>query len=114
MIDERAFNKHKEYLQLAHDTATVVTGGRAFGDKGWFIEPTVVQVNDPKHRLMAEEIFGPIASIYVYDDAEFSNILKIADETSPYALTGAIFSTDRYAIQEALSTLRNAAGILHQ
>ena len=58
---------------------------------------------------MAEEIFGPIASIYVYDDAEFSNILKIADETSPYALTGAIFSTDRYAIQEALSTLRNAA-----
>jgi 1-pyrroline-5-carboxylate dehydrogenase len=110
VIDERAFNKHKEYLQIAHDTATVVTGGKAHGEKGWFIEPTVVQVNDPKHRLMAEEIFGPIVSIYVYEDGEFSNILKIADETSPYALTGAIFSTDRYAIQEALSTLRNAAG----
>ena len=59
---------------------------------------------------LAEEIFGPIISIYVYDDAEFSNILAIADKTSPYALTGAIFSTDRYAIQEALNTLRNAAG----
>jgi len=110
VIDERAFNKHKEYLKIAHDTATVITGGQAHGEKGWFIEPTVVQVPTPTHRLMAEEIFGPIISIYVYDDAEFSNILAIADKTSPYALTGAIFSTDRYAIQEALNTLRNAAG----
>lgn len=110
VIDERAFNKHKEYLQIAHDTATVVTGGQAHGEKGWFIEPTVVQVSDPNHRLMAEEIFGPIVTIYVYEDDQFSEILRIADATSPYALTGAIFSTDRYAIQEALNTLRNAAG----
>ena len=110
VIDQRAFNKHKEYLQLANETGTIITGGKAHGEKGWFIEPTVVQVDTPTHRLMAEEIFGPIVSIYVYEDSEYSSILTIADQTSPYALTGAIFSNDRYAVQEALNTLRNAAG----
>lgn len=110
VIDERAFNKHTEYLKIASETATIITGGKSHGEKGWFIEPTVVQVDTPTHRLMAEEIFGPIVSIYVYEDSEYSDILKIADKTSPYALTGAIFSNDRYAVQEALNTLRNAAG----
>ena len=110
VIDERAFNKHTEYLKIASETATIITGGKSHGEKGWFIEPTVVQVDTPTHRLMAEEIFGPIVSIYVYEDSKYSDILKIADKTSPYALTGAIFSNDRYAVQEALNTLRNAAG----
>lgn len=110
VIDERAFNKHKEYLQCAHDTATVLAGGNAHGEKGWFIEPTLVQVSDPKHRLMQEEIFGPIAAVYVYEDENWSETLQIVDETGPYALTGAVFSQDRYAVQEALLTLRNCAG----
>ena len=110
VIDERSFNKHKEYLALAHETATVLAGGHAHGEKGWFIEPTLVQVDDPKHRLMEEEIFGPIMTVYVYEDKEWPNILGTVDETGPYALTGAIFSQDRYATQEALQQLRNAAG----
>lgn len=110
VIDERAFHKHKEYLQCAHDTATVLAGGNAYGDTGWFIEPTLVQVDDPKHRLMTEEIFGPIVTVYVYEDANWSETLRLVDETSPYALTGAVFSQDRYAIQEALLALRNCAG----
>lgn len=110
VIDERAFNKHKEYLQCAHDTAQVLAGGNAHGQTGWFIEPTLVQVNDPKHRLMQEEIFGPIVTVYVYADENWTDTLKLVDETGPYALTGAVFSQDRYAIQEALLALRNCAG----
>lgn len=110
VIDKRAFDKHCEFLKIAKESAAIITGGNAHGEKGWFIEPTVVQVAEPKHKLMQEEIFGPIVTIYVYEDDQYSEILKIADETSPYALTGAIFSQDRYAIQEALSTLRQAAG----
>ena len=80
----------------------VLAGGQAHGEKGWFIEPTLVQVTDPKHRLMQEEIFGPIVTVYVYEDADWSETLQIVDETGPYALTGAVFSQDRYAVQEAL------------
>ena len=110
VIDEKAFTKHSEYLKLAKETATIIAGGNAHGETGWYIEPTVVQVDNPQHRLMQEEIFGPIIAVYVYEDSQFSEILHIADKTSPYALTGAIFSQDRYAIQEALHTLRNCAG----
>jgi 1-pyrroline-5-carboxylate dehydrogenase len=110
VIDQSAFEKHKEFLQCAHDTATVLAGGKAHGETGWFIEPTLVQVSDPKHRLMEEEIFGPIVTIYVYKDENWSSILQTLDETSPYALTGAVFSQNRYAIQEALSALQNCAG----
>ena len=110
VIDQGAFEKHKEFLQCAHDTAIVLAGGNAHGETGWFIEPTLVQVPDPKHRLMQEEVFGPIVAVYVYKDADWSSILKTLDETSPYALTGAVFSQDRYAVQEALSVLQNSAG----
>jgi 1-pyrroline-5-carboxylate dehydrogenase len=110
VIDKNAFTKHREYQQLASETATILAGGGGSDAVGWFVEPTVVQVDSPKHRLMQEEIFGPIVSIYVYEDSEWKSILQTIDETSPYALTGSVFSQDRYAIQEALDALRNCAG----
>ena len=110
VIDGRAFEKHQGYLDLAKSSGNVLAGGRASGAKGWFVEPTLVQVEDPKHRLMQEEIFGPIASVYVYDPKQWNETLELVDSTSPYALTGAVFSTDRGHINEALEKLRNAAG----
>ncbi|MED5371170.1 MAG: L-glutamate gamma-semialdehyde dehydrogenase [Myxococcota bacterium] len=110
VIDEKAFNSHSDYLRYAHETGTVHIGGQADSSTGWFVQPTLVEVDDPGHRMMAEEIFGPILTAYVYDDAKYSEILQVVDQTSPYALTGAIFARDRYAINEALVALRNAAG----
>ena len=83
VIDERAFRKHESYQALARETGTVLAGGGADGSKGWFVEPTFVEVTDPRHRLMAEEIFGPIATAFVYEDDEWSNTLGHVDQTSP-------------------------------
>ena len=80
------------------------------GNEGYFIEPTLVQTDDPAYRLLCEEIFGPVITIHAYPDAQWHETLKIVDQTSPYALTGAIFSRDRQAIREASSALKNAAG----
>jgi 1-pyrroline-5-carboxylate dehydrogenase len=110
VIDENAFNNHTSYLELANKTAKVLTGGSSDSSEGWYVQPTLVQVEDPHHRLMEEEIFGPIVTLYVYEDSKWDEILEVVDKTSPYALTGAVFSQDRYAIQTALSKLRNAAG----
>jgi 1-pyrroline-5-carboxylate dehydrogenase len=110
VIDGRAFRKHEEYLALAKETGTVITGGHADGSKGWFVEPTLVQVDDPQARLLKEEIFGPIVTAYVYDDNQWAETIQLVDQTSPYALTGAVFSNDRYAINEAMLGLRQAAG----
>ena len=110
VIDKNAFEKHKMYIELAHMTAEVVSGGTSDGSKGWFIDPTLVRVDNPNHRLMEEEIFGPIATVYVYPDDQWESILEVVDSTSPYALTGAVFSIDRYAIKQATNILRNAAG----
>ncbi|MBM75143.1 MAG: 1-pyrroline-5-carboxylate dehydrogenase [Proteobacteria bacterium] len=110
VIDEQAFKKHQEYLEIAHQTAQVIVGGTSDSSQGWYISPTVVVVDDPHHRLMEEEIFGPIATIYVYEDSSWNEMLIEIDKTSPYALTGAVFSQDRYAVTEATSALRNAAG----
>jgi 1-pyrroline-5-carboxylate dehydrogenase len=110
VIDKRAFDKHTEYLRLAHETAQVVTGGESDGKKGWFVEPTIVQVDDPKHRMMREEIFGPIVTAYVYDAKKWDDVLPLVDGTSPYALTGALFARDRAVIDEASTALRYAAG----
>jgi 1-pyrroline-5-carboxylate dehydrogenase len=110
VIDERAFRKHEAYLALGRETGETITGGHADGTKGWFVEPTLFRVDDPRHRLMQEEIFGPICTAFVYDDADFEETIDLVDTTSPYALTGAIFATDRRVIDHASERLRFAAG----
>jgi len=110
VIDERAFRKHQGYLDLAASTAQVLTGGSADDSTGWFVDPTLVEVASPDHRLMQEEIFGPIVTAWVYEDSSWDDTLKAVDRTSPYALTGAVFARDRYAIGEATRALRHAAG----
>jgi 1-pyrroline-5-carboxylate dehydrogenase len=110
VIDRKAFDKIGSYLEDAKKNAKVVQGGTVRGDDGYFIEPTLVETKDPAYRLLCEEIFGPVVTAYVYDDAAWSKTLETIDRTSPYALTGSVFSTDRAAIAEATDTLRNAAG----
>ncbi len=111
VIDERAFEKITGYQKLAAASAQIVHGGTSDGEKGWFVHPTLVRVDDPKHRLMQEEIFGPVVTAYVYEDSTaWSDILTLVDSTSPYALTGAVFARDRRAIREAEDGLRQAAG----
>jgi 1-pyrroline-5-carboxylate dehydrogenase len=112
VIDETSFNKITGYIDQAKNDQGVelIAGGNYDGSKGWFIEPTIFEVQDPKYRTMCEEIFGPVLTIYVYDPEQFEETLEIVDQTSPYALTGAIFSRDRYAVDLASKKLRNAAG----
>lgn len=112
VIDERAFDKISNYIVLARDAkdAEIIAGGKYDKTVGYFIEPTMVVVTDPKHRLLEEEIFGPVLTIYVYEDAQFEDILKLVDSTSPYALTGAIFARERGVIEGMSKALRNAAG----
>ncbi|TVQ88017.1 MAG: L-glutamate gamma-semialdehyde dehydrogenase [Deltaproteobacteria bacterium] len=110
VIDERAFNKHSAYLELARSSAEVLAGGEADGSVGWFVEPTFARVDDPKHRLMEEEIFGPIVTAWVYPDASWDQVLSTVDSTSPYALTGALWARDRAVIEHAAARLRYAAG----
>jgi 1-pyrroline-5-carboxylate dehydrogenase len=110
VIDKRAFTKISEYIGEAKQSARVVTGGTCRGGDGYFISPTLVETDDPGHRLMREEIFGPVMTVYVYDDAQWTDILRTVDQTSPYALTGAVFANDRGAIKQATMALRNAAG----
>lgn len=112
VIDRRAFDKIKAYIEgIANDPdAEVIIGGKCDDSKGYFIEPTVVLTRNPKSKTMVEEIFGPVLTIYVYDENAFEETLKLVDGTSEYALTGAIFSGDRYAIATAAKMLENAAG----
>ncbi|MCB0761448.1 MAG: L-glutamate gamma-semialdehyde dehydrogenase [Flavobacteriales bacterium] len=112
VIDKKAFTKISEYIDYAKsaDDAEIIAGGNYDGSKGYFIQPTVILTTNPKFRTMCEEIFGPVLTIYVYKADEWSDVLKLVDSTSEYALTGAIFSTDRYAISEATKALENAAG----
>jgi 1-pyrroline-5-carboxylate dehydrogenase len=108
--EDRAHDRIRGYQAIAKDTGKVLAGGGGPSETGWFIEPTFVEVSDPKHRLMQEEIFGPVVTAYVYDDAKWSEMLGVVDATSPYALTGAVFSNDRTATAEATRALRNSAG----
>jgi 1-pyrroline-5-carboxylate dehydrogenase len=110
VIDKRAFDKISGYVDDAKANARIVHGGGVHGNEGYFIEPTLVQTDDPAYRLLCEEIFGPVMTVHAYADAQWRETLKIVDQTSPYALTGAIFSRDRQAIREASSALKNAAG----
>ena len=110
VIDRKSFDKISDYLADAKQNARVISGGGAKADTGYFIEPTLVEAPSPDYRLLCEEIFGPVVTVWVYDDAKWSETLGVVDQTSPYALTGAVFSHDRNAAREALGTLRNAAG----
>ncbi len=112
VIDEPAYRTIVEYVDYAKQSSDceIICGGNYDESKGWFIEPTVVVTTDPHFKLMEEEIFGPVVTIYVYDDNEYANTLHVLDKTSPYALTGAVFATDRNAVALAERTLRNAAG----
>ena len=112
VIDGAAFRDITGYIDYAResDDAEILFGGNYSDEKGWFVEPTIVQAKDPKFRLMCEEIFGPVVTIHVYEDEAWDEILEIVDSTSAYALTGAVFSRDRAAVRQAMSVLRNAAG----
>ena len=110
VIDKKAFTKISEYLDDAKKNATVIQGGTAKGEKGYFIEPTLIETRDPGYRLLCEEIFGPVLTAYVYPDTQWEETLDIVDRTSPYALTGAVFARDRGAVRQAASALRHAAG----
>lgn len=110
VIDRKSFDKISGYIDDGRKNATLIAGGGCKGDEGYFIEPTLVESADPNYRLLCEEIFGPVLSVYVYEDAKWTETLEIVDRTSPYALTGAVFARDRAAVIEASSALRNAAG----
>ncbi|HEY2946370.1 MAG TPA: L-glutamate gamma-semialdehyde dehydrogenase, partial [Vicinamibacteria bacterium] len=110
VIDQKAFEKIGGYIAEAGQGARIVAGGKTRGESGYFIEPTLIEAEDPGHRLLKEEVFGPVVTVHVYDDARWSETLRLVDTTSPYALTGAVFAQDRRAVREALSALRHAAG----
>ncbi|TCN72981.1 L-glutamate gamma-semialdehyde dehydrogenase [Acetobacteroides hydrogenigenes] len=112
VIDEAAFDSITGYIEKARNTkdAEIVFGGTYDKSKGYFIQPTVILANDPHFVTMEEEIFGPVLTIHVYEDAKFEETLELVDSTSPYALTGSIFSNDRYATEVAFEKLKYAAG----
>ena len=112
VIDEKAFDKiagYIEYVKKSKD-AKIIAGGKYSKTKGYFINPTVILADKPDFKTMCEEIFGPVLSIYVYDDDKFEEILHTVDSTSPYALTGSLFAKDRYVINSASKALRYASG----
>jgi 1-pyrroline-5-carboxylate dehydrogenase len=112
VIDERSYRKIMGYVDHARSDSAVkiLTGGKGNSEKGWFIEPTLIQTTDPQSRTMVEEIFGPVLSVFVYEDSRLEEMLTLCDQTSPYALTGAIFARERTVVNHLASRLRNAAG----
>ncbi len=115
VIDEKSFNKLASAIDdaKADPEVEIVAGGYYDKSKGYFIEPTVLLTQNPKYVTMCEELFGPVLTIFLYEDDEFDATLRLIDQTSDYALTGAVISTDRYAIEKATYVLRNAAGNLY-
>lgn len=112
VIDKKAFDKISGYIAEAKKAngVEIVYGGNYSDKEGYFIEPTVLLVDDPHYRTMEEEIFGPVLTIYLYEDDRYEQALQLVDQTSPYALTGAVFAKDRHAVQQASKALRHAAG----
>jgi 1-pyrroline-5-carboxylate dehydrogenase len=112
MIDEKAFDNAINYIDKveASKDAQIIIGGQGDKSKGYFLSPTVVKVKEPDFETMVEEIFAPILSVYVYDDNRYEETLVLCNKTSPYALTGAVFATDRKAVVLADEALRHAAG----
>ena len=115
VIDEASFDNCKRYIDHAKKSkdAEIVFGGKCDKKKGWFVEPTVIRALKPDYKSMCEEIFGPIITIYVYDDKDYEKTCQLCDTTSPYALTGAIFATDRKALRAGYDLLKNAAGNIY-
>ncbi len=112
VIDERSFDKLKAYLDNAKaaDDATIITGGNCDKTNGYFVQPTIIEAKDPKYVTMCEELFGPVLTIYIYPADKFDETIDLVNSTSPYALTGAVISQERQAIELATAKLRNAAG----
>ena len=110
VIDRRAFERIGRYLDGAREHATILAGGACDDRTGYFVQPTLIETDDPADRLLCEEIFGPVVTVYVYDEANWADTLRLVDGTSPYALTGSVFARDRHAIVEATAALRQAAG----
>ena len=112
VIDDRAFNKINGYIDRARDDTDckIITGGNNNDETGWFIEPTIILTKNPNSETMVEEIFGPVLTIYVYEDNDFEDVLELCDKASPYALTGSIFSSSEENIQKAYNKLRFTAG----
>ncbi len=112
VIDGRAFRRIEGHLAAARreSNVQVLAGGHGHGDDGWFIEPTLVQVDDPGHTLMREELFGPVLAVHIYEDRRWAETLEVVDGTAAYGLTGAVFAQDRRAVTEAAMALRHAAG----
>ncbi len=113
VIDERSFDKLEGYIKAARkkdSNARIIVGGKCDKSVGYFIEPTIIETTDPKYITMCEELFGPVLTMYVYDENKFEETLKLVDTTSSYALTGAVIAQDRYAVELATNRLRNSAG----
>lgn len=113
VIDETSFDKLESYIKNAGEKngdATILVGGKCDKSKGFFIEPTVIETTDPQYVTMCEELFGPVLTLYVYDENKFEETLELVDSTSPYALTGAVIAQDRYAVELATHKLRFSAG----
>ncbi|MCR5043103.1 MAG: L-glutamate gamma-semialdehyde dehydrogenase [Bacteroidaceae bacterium] len=112
VIDETSWNKCKSYIDFAEQAADakIVLGGKCDKSVGWFVEPTVIETSNPHFKSMQEEIFGPIITVYPYDDEKWEEAVKLCDETSPYGLTGAVFGRDRMAVEKITDDLRYAAG----
>ncbi len=112
VIDEKSFKNISRYIDNARNdaSANILAGGKCDSSAGWFIQPTIIETTDPKYVSMCEEIFGPVLTIYIYDENKFEETLTLINETSPYALTGSVISKDRKAVELATDKLRNAAG----
>lgn len=112
VIDEKSFDKLASYIDAAKKdpNCEIVAGGTYDKSKGYFIEPTIIRVNDPKYVTMCEELFGPVLTLYVYDENDYEKALELVDSTSIYALTGAVIAQDRYALDRATERLRHSAG----
>jgi 1-pyrroline-5-carboxylate dehydrogenase len=112
VIDERAFAKHAAALEMikSSDACTVIAGGTCDDTVGYFVRPTVVECTDPNHEVFKTEYFGPILAVYVYEDADFEDVVRQAESVAPYALTGAVFARDRRVVDWLNKTLRFAAG----
>jgi 1-pyrroline-5-carboxylate dehydrogenase len=112
VIDGNAYSKHMSAIEFARksESAKVIAGGKGDDSVGWFVRPTVIETTDPDFKLLKEELFGPILTVYPYADGKFDDTLELVDRTSPYGLTGAIFARDRQVIRKASETLVNSAG----